>query len=331
MTCNMTIISELPSDAWRITFGVIMVLIFLIATVENAIVLFVLYRYHALHTISNKILSGLALSNLLTGLILAPLYIAQLFSEDVMLNCTVDLSRRYISAVLLGASSFTLALIAFDRRRHLQSLHGYRMKKKRFYLLISTCWLVPIIIPAFRLVDEDDQAYGIVVIIFNLLMAVVIVAFYVSLLFALKNYRKMESSHVRMPDHVAFEWRAGKVVIMIIVLSLIMLLPVLIYCTMDVSQRINDTTLAETYIITMSLGMLNAVVNPLIYCYRIPILKTHIQRCLRFNSTQDYSVTRRNIHRFSMANVTQVVFVKNGAIHVNNHASSTRVSSSSND
>ena len=315
--CNSTL-TDLRNDHWREIFGSIMVTISLLATMENTIVLYVLRRYHTLHTISYKILSVLAIANLFTGVILGPLFSAQLFNEHILNNCYVDLTRRYISAVLLGASSLTLALIAYDRREHLKSLHCYQMSKKKFYWVITLCWVLPCMMPAFRLVDEDEKAYGIVIIVFNVLIGTVIITCYASLLFAIKSHRK-NSRQRQAVVYLQNEMRAGKAIVTIIILSLLMLAPTLIHCILKLSQQMSNTTAAESYIFSMTLGMLNAVVNPVVYCYRIPVLKTHIIRCLRLH-TRKYRISATAC-RFTVNGISPVSTVHwNRATSRINHA-----------
>ena len=64
--CNSTL--EDLSEGWQAGFGVMMMVIAVTATLENLLVLVILYRNRHLRTASNKILRSLALADFLTGM-----------------------------------------------------------------------------------------------------------------------------------------------------------------------------------------------------------------------------------------------------------------------
>ena len=91
--CNTTL-SHLPNDEWKYTFAFLCIGVAVLATLENLVVIVIVFRNKILQTPSNMILLSLAVSNFLTGLVLAPLYAAQLLHPVLMRLCSIDMARR---------------------------------------------------------------------------------------------------------------------------------------------------------------------------------------------------------------------------------------------
>ena len=299
MMCNSTLVN-LP-EYWKTTFGILCLVLSLLATLENAVVVIIIYKNKILRTPSNRILLSLAVSNLLTGIILAPLYVAQLLSNAVVVNCFVDLGRRYVSAVLLGSALLSVGFISYDRCLHLIHLRNYKMSTKKMIIILTICWFVPIIIPLFRYADESETVYAIIVIILGSVMLLVIVISYIGLLLALNSHTNHDDNKMSR-TYMSNERRAGRTVIIIVFISFFVGLPLLIYFGMVLGGQHDDVFLAKTYIFVMFLSMLNAVLKPLVYCYRTPLLRKYAKELLGMKSTQDTINPRNGDNQISLHN-----------------------------
>ena len=91
MLCNTT----LPSMAWNYVMGGLSIFNAVTASVENTAALFVLFWYKNLHTLSNRLLTSLAISDLLAGLTIAPIQAGKRPSyQKLVFVSDVDLSKN---------------------------------------------------------------------------------------------------------------------------------------------------------------------------------------------------------------------------------------------
>ena len=123
-----------------------------VATIGNCLALIVIVKMKPRRSLSMLIISSLAFSDLLVGIILGPITGWQQVSTSALSNCTLDKARAYFVALLVGSSVMTLGLISYDRYILLTKLKNYNkhMTKKKTFLLLAICWIVPALTPVFR-------------------------------------------------------------------------------------------------------------------------------------------------------------------------------------
>ena len=276
MACNSTL-GNLPDDTWSNVLGGLMCVITATASVENFIVLLVLQRFKTLHTASNKILASLAMSDFLTGAILAPLHAAQYLNKDILMNCTMEDVRRYISTVLIGASTFNLGLISCDRCLHLIKLQDYKLEKKVLYPAIAFCWVVPILLPFLRKIGKTEHVYSVTLITIGTIILTIIVVSYLGVIISLKAYAKRYSKRMRQTA-ILNEKRAGNTVVIIITLYIIMIVPVFLHFGLKSTKSFDKYFLAKSYNIGMILAIANSSINPMVYCYRTRPLRNCVHK-----------------------------------------------------
>ena len=157
-------------------FGVMFIIASIIATAGNAFVLFVLWRPGRKVTSSIKILSSLAVSDLLVGLVLSPATAWQVLDYTALRNCNADYVRRYFTVLLVGSSALTLALISYDRYILLTKLTNYNryMTKRKIIIFLTFAWLFPALVPALQI----KSAFG-----KHTYLSFVLICFFVPLVF----------------------------------------------------------------------------------------------------------------------------------------------------
>ena len=104
-------------------------------------------------TLSTKILTSLAVSDLLVGTVSSPLTCWQVLNYISLKVCEIHHVRRYFLFFLCVTSCLTLALISYDRYIYLTKLTNYNkyMTKRKLVALLLLAWLVPALIPVFQL------------------------------------------------------------------------------------------------------------------------------------------------------------------------------------
>ena len=132
-------------------YGGCFIMFAIVASLANITALYILLtsRTNGMLNKSTKVLTSLAVSDVLTGLIGFPTSAYQILSDN---SCDKDYVRSLMSLILTGSSNLALALIAFDRYLLLTKFTKYDslMTNRVLVLLISLCWLYPILTIALR-------------------------------------------------------------------------------------------------------------------------------------------------------------------------------------
>ena len=284
LLCNATL-SNLPNETWGNVFGYLMVVLSIMSTFENAIVFIVLFSNKVLHTPSNKILAALTASDLLTGIVLAPLHALQLLNDDIMNICMIEHIRRYLSAILIGSSALTLGIISYDRYLHLVYLQNYRMSNLQLYILLVLSWSIPSLVPLLRFIEDNERTYSLIVSLSGVMVFLIIVISYANLLVALKRHRR-HSDNKMYHSYMQNQHRAGRTVLIIITFYILMFLPTIIAFILYATEMFSVFALSESYVIGLFLSLANSAVNPLIYTYRTPELKKFTQKLFGLRPVQ---------------------------------------------
>lgn len=274
MTQYTTILVYLP-DNWKKIFGVLMAFVSFLATVENGVVLITIFKYQALHTTSNKILSSLAMSDFLIGVTVALILSLQMLNPMYIAHATLDMLRRYLSTFLIGASLFNLGFISYDRSLHLRLLNNYNLSKKKLYVLLFLCWSIPFFIPLLRKVDDSETAYSTIIVFVVGIIFVGMICCYGLIIFALRKHQ--ETANINCNN----ERRSVKTVLMILTLYVISIIPICIYHALNFSKALSREELAKAYIMVMFLCVMNSTINPFIYYLRTPDLKKHVHDLMK--------------------------------------------------
>lgn len=161
------------------------------AIVGNVIALVILFIMPAAQkSLSNKVLTALALCDLLVGAIVFPITSFQVLNHRELINCTVDYTRVYFSAFLQGASVLNLAVIALDRYLLMTKMTIYHKKNTRkvILLLMVLAWVIPATSPTLRWISKD--AYLAVTITIFLVPFLILLFSYIFITKALKDQQE---------------------------------------------------------------------------------------------------------------------------------------------
>ena len=240
----------------------------------NVLVLITMLRYNVLKTPSFKMLVSLALSDLLTGAIVAPITSVQLLKTYTKSDCAVDMACIYLELLFIGTSALTLGCISYDRYLHLSQLSNYKMPKRVLYVFLLMCWLIPIC--AIVIAVVDFYISSIVIVILSALVMLTIITSYVSVLVALRRHAKRSNNTLRKSS-VGNEQRAGRMVIIILSFFLLMFLCYIISFLLEFTRKFDDVFVSKCFIIATCIGVFNSCINPIIITYNTPA----IGRCLK--------------------------------------------------
>lgn len=152
---NVTFYRDRQELVLNIATCVLNVLVAVSSILFNGAVLFAIWKTRALHTPSNTLLSGLAVSDLGVGCVVQPLYITMKILEiqqHLVPYCGVRIALETLTLVVSGTSFLTLTFIAVERYLalylHLRYKAIVTCQKMAFCLAIS--WLLPVLWASFR-------------------------------------------------------------------------------------------------------------------------------------------------------------------------------------
>ena len=180
------------SDEWTTAFGVINAAVALIAFTGNLLAFLVILKTKHFRNLSTCFLGSLIVTDFLVGILLAPLFVAQLVSAAMRNDCMVNNVRKYLSFLLVGASVSSTALISYDRYLHLAKTQNYGqfMNKRKVTALIIVGWAIPATVPLLAMVGKDDRIFYGITFVFTFLCFVVKVACYLCIVRIVRKRRK---------------------------------------------------------------------------------------------------------------------------------------------
>lgn len=277
--CFRSLLDKFSENVWKEVIGVFFVCVSITSTFLNVVVLSVICRYTDFHRMSYMILATLTVSDLLTGLIVAPLYALQ-FLNDYYLNVEiVNNIRRYCSAFFVMVSANVIGFISFDRYLHLLKLSNYKTSKSTVYTVLTLAWLLPGLTPLLRLYECTKILYSYMVSFQLLLILIMLIIIYSRVVVALNTYKKQSLSVKHA--YAINQSRASRTVVILIVLYITMDIPICIHFFMQLSRKFRMETLSITYTLGTALCVSNSSTNPLVYCYRTPKLRYYVLKLVQ--------------------------------------------------
>ena len=305
------------SDEWRAVFGLINTVIALVAFSGNLVAFMVIINTKCFRNLSTCFLSSLIMTDFLVGILVAPMHVAQLVSEAIRNNCTLNNTRRYLSTLLVGASISSIAVISYDRYLHLTRSQNYSqfMSKRKVAALITVGWAVPAAVPMLSVIGKKDWINSAVSFVYVFTCFVVIVACYTCIMKTVKKkVKEMAQNQVQCQINqrrVNYDIRAAKVVMLIIVCFIITISPSATYFCVDAIKRflpngipgLKETPGEFYYTIILALAMANSGINPLIYYLRNPRFKESLVKGTK--TLCPLNVFNQRSNRLSSENASQ--------------------------
>ena len=204
MNCTTRMFLLVPPTTY--VFGTFFIIVSISASVGNILVLAILWLFGK-RSQSDTILSSLAVSDMLVGLILSPITAWQLIDSCSLRNCTADLVRTYFAILLVGSSVMTLGVIAYDQYILLTKLTNYDncMTRKKVILLLSIAWVFPGLVPILRLAGKYPYLFVVLIIFVGPLIVLVVSYCYITVAVKakeqiVKNYQVTSSALNSLED-----------------------------------------------------------------------------------------------------------------------------------
>ena len=262
------------------------------AFLGNTLILVALHKESSLHPPSKLLLRSLAITDLLVGIIVEPLYVAYLMSVkskrwDICYN--VNVALFIASYILCSVSLLVLTAISVDRLLALWLGLRYRqvVTLRSVYITVIVMWVLPIVATTSYI--WNPQLLSLFLYIHLCFCLSIIIFSYMKIFFMLRHYQiqaeinvAQEQPRQAIPLNIARYRKAVYSALWVQVTLFICYLP------FGITQALTDLKsvkvsssfyLAKTFSFTFV--FLNSSLNPFLYCWKIKEVRQPVKDVIR--------------------------------------------------
>ena len=260
------------------------------AFLGNTLILVALYKESSLHPPSKLLLRSLAITDLLVGIIVEPLYVAYLMSVkskrwDICYN--VNVALFITSYILCSVSLLVLTAISVDRLLALWLGLRYRqvVTLRSVYITVIVMWVLPIVATTSYI--WNPQLLLLLLYIHLSLCLSIIIFSYMKIFFMLRHYQiqaeinvAQEQPRQAIPLNIARYRKAVYSALWVQVTLFICYLPFGITQALTESVKVSSSFyLAKTF--SFTLVFLNSALNPFLYCWKMKEVRQAVKDAIR--------------------------------------------------
>ena len=256
----------------------------------NTLILAALHKESSLHPPSKLLLRSLAITDLLVGIIVEPLYVAYLMSvksKRWYICYNVYVALFIASYILCAVSLLVLTAISVDRLLALWLGLRYRqvVTLRSVYITVIVMWVLPIVATTSYI--WNPQLLSLLLYIHLSLCLSIIIFSYMKIFFMLRHYQiqvtvAQEQPRQAIPLNIA---RYRKAVYSALWVQFTLFI---CYLPFGITQALTDLKsvrfsssvyLAKTFSFTFV--FLNSALNPLLYCWKIKEVRQAVRDAIR--------------------------------------------------
>ena len=246
--------------------------------VLNLLVMIAVKTKARLQSMSNMASACLALTDVMVGLVVQPLFIAQIWNiiqgETTASACSIQIASKLSSFLFCLSSIVHLSLISVDRYIAIMRPYIYlqTVTKPRVLIATALAWTLTLIINTLLLIDVEMVRAIFTAVVFSLISVVV----FCNMIVYREAHRQEKQIAAQQIDIATKEnflshKRAFKLALMIITLTVISYFPGTIFLRLKepLKNLVSLGTLTSIFMVVGSVGAFNSLVNPFIYCIRL--------------------------------------------------------------
>ena len=264
-----------------------------VAAAGNGVILLVIWKTSALHTPSNSLLFGLALTDFLVGLLTQPLYLATMLVYVVSKkNIPLALRNTFdvISSALSAASFSTATIISIERylvfRLHMR--YHAMVTTRKVIAIIALVWLLSFVWAFMWMYNRQVFYYSGISLTSASIIVLTVMYFKIHQIVRrhraqiMAQVRGGAARHSKITSHLFFSrWKRSAVnTFYICILIFLCFFPY--FCTAVVIQ-VTGHSLAKKIVLefTGSIAFINSSLNPLFYYWRVTEIREAVKRTLK--------------------------------------------------
>ena len=274
-----------PDHLSDLSYAVLVALIVIHTTtcpftiVLNLLVMIAVKTKARLQSMSNMALACLALTDVMVGLVVQPLFIAQIWNiiqgETTASACSMQIASKLFNSLFCLSSIVHLSLISVDRYIAIMRPYIYiqTVTKRRVLIATALAWTLTLIINTAVLLIDVEMVRAIITAVVISLIAVVVFCNIIVYREAHRQEKQIAAQQVDMAtkEKILSHKRAFKLTLMIITLTVISYFPGTIFVRFKepLKNVVSLGTLTSIFMVVGSLAAFNSLVNPFIYCIRL--------------------------------------------------------------
>ena len=262
------------------------------AFLGNTLILVALHKESSLHPPSKLLLRSLAITDLLVGIIVEPLYVVYLMSVkskrwDICYN--VNVALLIASYILCAVSLLVLTAISVDRLLALWLGLRYRqvVTLRSVYITVIVMWVLPIVATTSYI--WNPQLLSLLLYIHLSLCLSIIIFSYMKIFFTLRHYQIQAEINVAqdqprqaIPLNIVRYRKAVYSALWVQVTLFICYLPFIITEALTDLKSVklsSSVYLVKTFSFTFV--FLNSALNPFLYCWKIKEVRQAVKHTIR--------------------------------------------------
>ena len=252
-----------------ISFVTILVLLAMTATIENLMAIIVILRYKVLRS-SFILLCILSLINLITGCIVTPI--------KIWITLKLDYTAMWAFASMFHGTLFfslgTVLMISIDRFCYVYFLERYKMTTLKLFLGLCACWTMPL---GIWITVTNHMSFGIwwlMVSYFFFCIFTIIITCTGTIIILYKHTTNSDSEETE--PRIENQRNAITTNLMIILACVVTNTPPILNIILGLNGIYSRWLCSITFFAILA----NSAVYPLVFCYRVPLVKKHIKQLL---------------------------------------------------
>ena len=260
------------------------------AFLGNTLILVALHKESSLHPPSKLLLRSLAITDLLVGIIVEPLYVVYLMSVkskrwDICYN--VNVALFIASHILCSVSLLVLTAISVDRLLALWLGLRYRqvVTLRSVYITVIVMWVLPIVATTSYI--WNPQLLLLLLYIHLSFCLSIIIFSYMKIFFMLRHYQiqvtvAQEQPRQAIPLNIVRYRKAVYSALWVQVTLFICYLPFIITEALTDLKSVklsSSVYLVKTFSFTFV--FLNSALNPFLYCWKIKEVRQAVKHTIR--------------------------------------------------
>ena len=258
------------------------------AFLGNTLILVALCKESSLHPPSKLLLRSLAITDLLVGIIVEPLYVAYLMSvksKRWYICYNVYVALFIASHILCAVSLLVLTAISVDRLLALWLGLRYRqvVTLRSVYITVIVMWVLPIVATTSYI--WNPQLLSLLLYIHLSFCLSIIIFSYMKIFFTLRHYQiqvtvAQEQPRQAIPLNIGRYRKAVYSALWVQVTLFICYLPFGITQALTESVKVSSSLyLAKTF--SFTLVFLNSSLNPFLYCWKMKEVRQAVKDAIR--------------------------------------------------
>ena len=262
------------------------------ALLGNVVFLWVIYKARNVRTLSNLLLSSLALADLLVGLVIDPIWIARCVSTPHPYNHPFKIAVDALWIQTSVTTTFSLCVVSLDRYIAIRSglLYHQMVTEKRCYIAIAFVWIASLFFGFSRILVTNPAnlpKLWMSVTIITILLPMILIIFCYSHIFVIARTQSnaiarqdVQRSNTTVSEGLRNR-KATKTVGLVVALFLISWIPTLVTSFIHLTTNDHGKNMRVVWLWVELVAFSSSGINPWLYSLRNSDFRAEMSRFFR--------------------------------------------------